>query len=585
MKFVTLTLLLASVCQPVFSQMDLAGSGRAIYFDGADDYVDFGDILDDLDLPFTVSAWINVDLNKQGHSPIFVSQDNNSLYNGFWLIINATNLFVGYGDGRGYNNPVFRREKTARHGGVHGKWTHVCAVVRGAVDMDLYVNGINIAGDYTGSTSYPMVSNYPDEIAKAGFWVTNDVTHSFKGYIDDIRLWDRALDQSQVRDEMCRKIEGSAPGLIAYWNFDETSGNAVFDQGPLQLHGSLKNSAQRTYSGAPIGDVSIQHYGSIQNAVLDLVEVEVLSGSPAGVHLYKVLHPPSQTSGILPAEIPDSYYGAFFVNTTGKTNFEVKDCVTHHRHDNSVPMWVPGYVSPFEDRVEVILRQASALMLDLGPDQTVCTADHLSLLPEYQNAIQFVWNTGQTTPNISVTSSGFYKLTISNGCQHLSDSVEIVFGEPLLPIDLGEDQVFCPGQVVNLSADLDPEGKSFLWSNGSTSPSIQTRQPGLYQLIVSNECGSVEGSVRLMDAPANTSEDFPNVFTPNGDGFNQNFVVSEANAGPISIQIFNRWGREIYGSSEYTGEWDGSNVSPGVYFYVLRDECGRLIKGSVSILH
>jgi gliding motility-associated-like protein len=80
----------------------------------------------------------------------------------------------------------------------------------------------------------------------------------------------------------------------------------------------------------------------------------------------------------------------------------------------------------------------------------------------------------------------------------------------------------------------------------------------------------------------------PNVFTPNGDGMNDVFLVKTQSLESLSIKIFNRWGKKIFKweasniqSSDFTYEhlvWDGtiggSKASPGVYFYVI-DARGR----------
>ena len=110
----------------------------------------------------------------------------------------------------------------------------------------------------------------------------------------------------------------------------------------------------------------------------------------------------------------------------------------------------------------------------------------------------------------------------------------------------------------------------------------------------------------------------PNVFTPNGDGTNDYFIISLDGGGdtpsgggnatrgfsettyeyenyePLSryyeaseLTIFNRWGRIVYHSKNYQNDWDGDNLSDGTYFYVLK--CHGLkndatYQGSVMII-
>lgn len=75
----------------------------------------------------------------------------------------------------------------------------------------------------------------------------------------------------------------------------------------------------------------------------------------------------------------------------------------------------------------------------------------------------------------------------------------------------------------------------------------------------------------------------PNVFTPNGDGDNDEFVVSYWSLKEITIKIFNRWGKQIHvwennnvqgfedtvSESVWNGKIGGRYASPGVYYYVI----------------
>ncbi len=105
----------------------------------------------------------------------------------------------------------------------------------------------------------------------------------------------------------------------------------------------------------------------------------------------------------------------------------------------------------------------------------------------------------------------------------------------------------------------------------------------------------------------------PNVFTPNGDGINDYFVITDGggadlkpngglkeavgiNSGykPLNayyesthLVIFNRFGRIVYESDNYQNDWDGGSLPDGTYYYVLKCKGFKdkkvVYKGSVSI--
>jgi gliding motility-associated-like protein len=85
---------------------------------------------------------------------------------------------------------------------------------------------------------------------------------------------------------------------------------------------------------------------------------------------------------------------------------------------------------------------------------------------------------------------------------------------------------------------------------------------------------------KIVVAPSELS--IPNVFTPNGDGINDNFMVEAKSLKNISVEVYSRSGLKVYsflGDGETLREWKGwdgnvnsssSKAAPGVYFYIIR---------------
>lgn len=71
----------------------------------------------------------------------------------------------------------------------------------------------------------------------------------------------------------------------------------------------------------------------------------------------------------------------------------------------------------------------------------------------------------------------------------------------------------------------------------------------------------------------------PNVVTANGDGKNDHFVVRGIEQYPGSIlEVYNRWGNQVYHSGNYGNNWGGVGLSAGIYYYVLKINMSRTVK-------
>ena len=581
-------------------QTDAAGSGRALQFDGIDDYVDLGNVYDDLALPFSVSVWVYIDPSTTTTGPVMVTQDNNPLYNGFWFIISASNIGIEYGDGKGENHPAYRRGKSAGTPNIKGHWTHICAVMKGASDVDLYVNGVNVGGNYGGLSTYPMASDYPDDVAKVGYFFSNGIIYRFRGLMDELRLYSRALSESEIRSTMCHRLEGNEAGLIGYWNFDEVDGNTLYDQSPKGFHGQLKGNPERVYSGAPVGNESVHVYADTWTGVVlskesgpEKVEAYNIDGTK-GIHIYEVTSLPSRHGGMDISKITPPYFGVFATDQHADYSYEMDYttsgelvCEFYSRTDNAEPVWSVKQVPAIEsDRMEVIKYKGSAnpgLQAELGPDLLLCDADSKVLSGNIDpSGKDFFWSTGERTPSIVVDTSGEYVLEVTQECQMARDTVSVVFRDSPVAFSLGEDQISCEFEPRLLEVQHPVEGFEFTWHDNSSDIAFQAEDFGLYWLKISNECGSFSDSVRF-DRVELSESDMPNIITPNGDLKNQYFMVHPILAGS-KLLVFNRWGKQVYASYNYRNDWDGDDLPSGVYYYTISGECLKAGKGVIHII-
>lgn len=83
----------------------------------------------------------------------------------------------------------------------------------------------------------------------------------------------------------------------------------------------------------------------------------------------------------------------------------------------------------------------------------------------------------------------------------------------------------------------------------------------------------------------------PNIFTPNGDGLNDIFIVKTNGYNNFTLEIFNKWGAIVYTTTAKRLYWDGYSsagvpVPPGVYYFHITspDVKGYKLSGKILLL-
>jgi hypothetical protein len=468
-------------------------------------------------------------------------------------------------------------------------------------DISLYINGINVGGSPSGQSNSTMASSFSGDVGKIGYFLSNGVTSYFKGSIDEVRLWNRALSLPEVQQAMCKKLSGTESGLVGYWNFNELNGPTVIDNSIGKQNGTIMGG-RRVFSGAPIGDVSKYTYTaswsgnsiSLQDGD-DQITVNNVQGNPEGIHIYEVKNQPSQTGGLPVGSITQPYFGAFASSLHTGNSFDAsyffkgsQSCKTFSRSDNSVSTWTSSGnpVTNISQRTELIKALGQKIDFDLGPDKTACNPSSVTLSTGITDPqVSFLWNTGETTSSINVNKSGTYSVAVAGACGITTDNVAVQFESSPPSISLGIDKTFCDFAPILLDPLINSKGYQFLWQDGSTDSVFQVKDFGKYWVNVKNNCGTVSDTVTYVRYKGQIGF-LPNVITPNnGDELNQYFKIDETLKGNVSLVVMNRWGKEVYRSAAYENDWDGDNLSPGVYYIVLGGPCIEEIRDWLTILH
>ena len=141
------------------------------------------------------------------------------------------------------------------------------------------------------------------------------------------------------------------------------------------------------------------------------------------------------------------------------------------------------------------------------------------------------------------------------------------------------------------------DAASYKWDFGDNTSSTNNnathkyQQPGNYVVTLHafNDIGCEDTAVRqfMMVLPDKVLE-IPNVFSPNGDGVNDTWEIAGLRgATNCSVEIFNRWGQQVYNSHEYNVPWDGSwkgkQVPVGTFYYIIKTAT-RNYNGWVAVI-
>jgi hypothetical protein len=410
-----LSLLLCHSILKSEGQSNFIGAGIAMSFNGsAGSYVDLGDSYNSLAFPFSFETWTMPTSYSSLYPGIF-GCDVNSVgnYYGFWIRIRSTGtLEVEFGNGLGAN-PGGRRGFRTTDVVPLNKWVHLAVVCNSVTDVHIYFNGVEKNLVPTEGTSTLTTLLHSSGHANLGRSMNSVNESDFIGKIDEARLWDISRSITDIRENMCRKVDtDTTAGLIGYWKADEsyTSGTVMDFTNPSE-NGTINGSVAKVTSGAAIGNQSEYLYTadftdafvSIFSPSGERLGADTITGNPYGVQVYRVDSTPYYTDGLLAT--PPFYFGVFCAESNTTAHYSVfyryrnnngifnsdneDDLALMNKADDSQLTWtdIGGSQNLFANRIkksgettrgEYILNLTSAEKTaansaDLPPDQIIST--------------------------------------------------------------------------------------------------------------------------------------------------------------------------------------------------------------------
>jgi gliding motility-associated-like protein len=192
------------------------------------------------------------------------------------------------------------------------------------------------------------------------------------------------------------------------------------------------------------------------------------------------------------------------------------------------------------------------------PRDTVLCFGSTMVLDAGSGYADYLWQDGTEKESIEVNEKGLFwvQLTGQNGCIS-RDTTNIRSVESLPFSFLPPDTVICAAETWEIHPSM--SFKSYVWSTGEITESIQISTAGLYSLKVVDASGC-EGadSIRVETKKCPFGVYFPNAFTPNHDGLNDIFrPVIIGRPIVYKMSIYNRWGQQIFQTTDPAQGWNG----------------------------
>lgn len=300
-------------------------------FDGSNDYVSCGTT----NLPTgtsarTIEAWIKTTQTTGSQS--IINYGNQTINNSRFGFINASGNLYFVGEGNDYNTNTLIAD---------GNWHHIAATYE-ASTLKIYIDGALNA-------TVTKVLNTNNNIFNIGASCNPTPGEFFNGSIDEVRIWDVALSQTDIQDTMNCELVNGQNNVVAYYKFnqgfdatDNTSVTTLIDEtgnhnGTL-INFALTGATSNWQSGSTVTTgntcsailsssgfeaiANLKVYPNPSNGIFTINSEEVLD-----IKVYdligKLIYSNKVNSGINQIDISNYSNGIYLLQystTSGKTN-------------------------------------------------------------------------------------------------------------------------------------------------------------------------------------------------------------------------------------------------------------------------
>lgn len=284
------------------------------------------------------------------------------------------------------------------------------------------------------------------------------------------------------------------------------------------------------------------------------------------------------------------------VDVSGATSSSISLTDTTENGDYVVDGILSTY-SPTSNTLSVQLSTNETLAISSTSTVYCSASDTITISTTTDlSAESFQWQRDGASVNttdvaLDVNEPGTYRLVIDkNGCDLISNEIAITPLDPdLITLDPAGTLVFPEGTTRTVTAS---GGTAYRWydSNNveiSNTNSVALDSEGDYILIANIDNCEItrQFTVEYLD-----TFKVPNVITPNGDGFNDQWILpnSYSNKTDVSVIIYRESGEEVLNVQDYKNDWPTSTISfptqNMVFYYVIKNATATLKQGTITVI-
>ena len=222
----------------------------------------------------------------------------------------------------------------------------------------------------------------------------------------------------------------------------------------------------------------------------------------------------------------------------------------------------------------------------------------------------YKWNNSETSSVIRPTVLGTYILTVTDNCNNTASAAVVVDATiwnpaPGVEIEPSEENSFCRTGKIGLSANAFAFGENneitaYKWSAGnSVTSEVLVDGEGKYSVTVTDACNQTGTAEYETGKLGISCLKFPKIVFLDVDAnpLNQNFRafnqcgIDSSEVNNFEMHIFDRWGKELYSTTDITKPWTGkqdnagstgnnssNNYPPDVYVWYVRYQVGAFCK-------